>query len=100
MIEIDVQVPSKIKTEELIHLIEQIGTQHDLVCSLKGTLRSYPGCVHWHFKKEKKTGTLEITWWEKERRLWFKVGDHRSAAWIEETMPHLKKQMETAFFKK
>lgn len=100
MIEVDVQVPSNVKTEELIRLVGQVCTQHDLVCSLKGTLTSYPGCVHWHFKKERKTGTLEITWWEKKGRLWFKVGAHRRAAWIEETIPHLKKQMEAAFSKK
>jgi hypothetical protein len=95
LIEVDVQVPSTIKTEKLTQQVEQVFSQYDLACTLKGTLTSYPGCVHWHFKKRRETGTLELTWWEAEMRLWFKVGDHRTAPWIEKAIPHLKKQLET-----
>lgn len=97
MIEVDVQAPSTIKTEKLIQQVEQAFSQYDLTCTLKGTLASYPGCVHWHFKKGREAGTLELTWWEAERRLWFKVGDHRTAPWIEKAIPYLKKQLETSF---
>ena len=39
----------------------------------KGTLASYPGCIHWHLKMGTQKGHLEITWWEAENRLCFKV---------------------------
>lgn len=52
--------------------------------SRKGTLRSYPGCVHWHFKLGKQSGTLEATWWPKTERLWLKIAVNRDADWMAE----------------
>jgi hypothetical protein len=99
MIEIEIRIPPKIKPAILIKAVEQSCNDHDLTCTLKGTLTKYPDCIHWHFRKDKQRGTLEITWWEKEHRLWFKVADHRTGAWIDELLPILKKKMEYALHK-
>ena len=61
-----------------------------LVISSDGTLRKYPGSRHWHLKKPGSTGTLEITYWPAQSRLWVcyhsnRVGD----GWVEEAAPQL-----------
>jgi hypothetical protein len=64
--------------------------------TLCGTLKQYPGCVHWHLKHGADKGTLEITLWRAQRRVWFKVSSNRSAKWIELTMNNLKACIESA----
>jgi hypothetical protein len=94
MIKVELKIPADAKSDSVVKVVEQVYTANNLTCALKGTLASYPGCVHWHFKKNKEKGTLEITWWERENRLWFKVSDGRVGKWIDEILPKLKKEIE------
>jgi|SRR5579864_7954273 len=61
--------------------------------TMKDTLSRYPGCVHWHYKRPGQSGTLEVTAWPAERKLWITVQDSRRAAWIDESLPGLKAEM-------
>lgn len=99
MIEIEIQIPPAAEPDDVTRLVEKTCAESDLTLTLKGTLAKYSGCVHWHFKKHKLAGTLEITWWEKEHRLWFKIAEHRKGTWIEEDLPALKRRIESAFRK-
>jgi hypothetical protein len=72
MIEVELQIPADARNDAVVKIVEQVCDENPLICALKGTLATYPGCIHWHFKQDKK-GTLEISWWESENRLWFKV---------------------------
>jgi hypothetical protein len=94
MIEVDVHVPRGSNPASIPHLVEEACAAEGLTLTLKGTLAKYPHCVHWHYKKGNERGTLEITWWEKENRLWFKVAAGRTGAWMEETMARLKNRLE------
>ena len=96
MIEVELQIPADAKSDSVARVVEQICTANNLTCALKGTLASYPGCTHWHFRKDKQKGTLEITWWEDKNRLWFKVAKGRTRDWIDESMAKLKKQIESS----
>ena len=93
MIEVELQIPANANSDSVNKVLEQVCTANYLTCVLKGTLASYPGCMHWHFRKEKQKGTLEITWWERENRLWFKVARGRTGNWIDESIAMLKKQI-------
>ena len=73
MLEVEIHIPVPTSPDILPRLVEQACVVEGLVSSLKGTLAQYPNCVHWHFKKGREPGTLEITWWAKENQLWFKV---------------------------
>jgi len=95
MIEVELQVPADAKSDLVVTVVEQVCDAHDLTQALKGTLVSYPGCTHWHLKKDKQKGTLEITWWESENRLWFKVANGRTGKWIDEMLPKLKMEIES-----
>ncbi|MBI2583919.1 MAG: hypothetical protein HYW25_04590 [Candidatus Aenigmarchaeota archaeon] len=61
---------------------------------MKGTVSKYPECIHWHFKKGRQRGTLEITLWKEQRRIWFNVQAERTADWIDESVSKLKKSIE------
>ncbi|HLW55070.1 MAG TPA: hypothetical protein VKW06_19725 [Candidatus Angelobacter sp.] len=59
--------------------IERVCGQRGLIVGMKGSLASYRGCTHWHFKKKKEKGTLEITLHPAGRRIWAQVQDGRKA---------------------
>jgi len=65
-----------------------------LSVNLKGSLAKYPGCIHWHLKRDGQRGTLEITVWVSARRIWFSIQTGRTGAWIEETTVRLKEDLE------
>ena len=96
MIELELQIPADATSDTVVRVVEQICIANGLTCARKGTLASYPGCVHWHYNKGKQKETLEITWWETENRLWFKVSKGRKGDWIDESMTELKKQIVVA----
>ncbi len=96
MIEAELQIPANASSEIVIEVVEETCITNNLTCALKGTLASYPGCVHWHYRKDKQKGTLEITWWEVENRLWFKVAKGRTGEWINKLLPELKEQIEVS----
>jgi hypothetical protein len=94
MMEVPLQIPDSVNQDALVRFVEHICLANGLTCTLKGTLAGYPGCVHWHFRNGRQKGILEITWWETERRLWFKVAQNRGGDWIEASIPILKEQIE------
>ena len=94
MLEVELQISDSIESEAVLRIVEQVCASNELTCTLKGTLVSYPGSIHWHFKQGKQSGTLEITWWESEHRLWFKVASGRTSEWILKSIPQLKEQIE------
>jgi len=94
MLEVELQIPDSVEAEAVLRIVEQVCASNELTCSLKGTLVSYPGSIHRHFKHGKQRGTLEITWWESEQCLWFKVASGRTSEWILKSIPQLKEQIE------
>ena len=94
MIEVELQIPANASSEHVVEVVEQVCISHGLTCTQKGTLASYMGCTHWHFKLGKQKGTLEITWWETKNRLWFKVSKGRTGDWMEQSITTLKKKIE------
>ena len=94
MVEVELQIPGSLDTESVVRIVERVCVDHGLTRTWKGTLVKNPGCTHWHFKKSRQRGTLEITWWESQNRLWFKVAENRTDTWIKESIPLLKEQIE------
>ena len=66
-----------------------------LSMTLKGTLVKYPGCTHWHWKHGQERGTLEITCWPAQQRLWYKVQAGREGDWISDTVRRLQSALES-----
>jgi hypothetical protein len=96
MREIEFVVPRNADLTQSVKLIENICAQHELILSMKGSLAAYPGCIHWHYKRKNQKGTLELTLFAREQRLWAKVQDGRKAPWIDEELPALQLDIQRA----
>lgn len=96
MTEVEFNIPPKCHLRDAEALIEATCLACGLRIAMKGTLRSYAGCVHWHLKQGDNRGTLELTLWPMRHRIWASVQDGRRAPWIEEALPRLKRAVETA----
>ena len=94
MREMDLGVPPGCRADAIPRRIEEAIAAENLIVTQKSTLAHYPGCLHWHIKRGKERGVLEITWWEKENRLWFKIAAGRMADWIEATAAKLRALIE------
>lgn len=79
---IEINVPPGIGAEQ----IEQALLEAGLVISMRGTLKKFPGSLHWHAKNGRAPGTLEVTLWPNEGRAWFNIQSGRNAPWIEDKM--------------
>jgi hypothetical protein len=96
MREIEFAVPRDADLTLAVKLIEKICAQHELILAMKGSLAAYPGCVHWHYKRQNQKGTLELTLFARDRRVWAKVQDGRKAPWIDEELAALQWAIERA----
>lgn len=61
--------------------IERITADFGLVVTERTTLSTKKGSYHWHLKKEKEKGVLEVTYWPKKGRFWIDIHDNRRAEW-------------------
>lgn len=66
-------------------VVEHAAAEHGLTATLKGVLASYPDSVHWHWKRGKERGVLEVTLWASGRRLWLSVHSGRTGSWTADT---------------
>lgn len=80
--DIEIPLPADLDCITFERIIEEAVAESGLQVSLRGSLKKFPGCIHWHLKKGRTPGTLEITWWPQQRRAWFTVQSGRTAPWI------------------
>jgi hypothetical protein len=94
MREVEFSVPRKCDLKLAERLIENICAGRGLQMAMKGSQATFPGSIHWHYKREKQKGTLELTLFPSQRRIWAKVAEGRRAAWINSELPQLRRQVE------
>src|SRR5437763_16670863 len=94
MTEIEVKLSTAPDAAAAEELVEACAARLGLNQTMKGTLARYPGCAHWHFKRGRERGTLEVTWWPRERRLWLSVQAGRTGAWVDAAAADLKAALE------
>jgi hypothetical protein len=93
--EIGILVPQNVLADKIISVVDRAIVDLGLTAAMRGSLKSYPGSTHWHLKRGIARGTLEITWWPEERRLWIKIQSGRKAPWIDEITPRFKREIES-----
>ena len=97
MFEIAFRVPAKfVQRRRAERIIEEIAKEHGLVLGMKGELAGFPGSIHWHYKKKDVSGTLELTLWPAEKKMWAQAQAGRKADWIFEELPSLRRSIEAA----
>jgi hypothetical protein len=94
MREVEFSVPPKCDLKLAERLIEDICARRGLQMAMKGSQSTFPGSIHWHYKRERQKGTLELTLFPAHRRLWAKVAEGRKAAWIDLELPRLRRELE------
>lgn len=94
MRKIDIALRDKALDQEIVAAIEVVCRAAGLTQVSKGSLGKYLGCVHWHYKLGFQRGTLEITFWPKERRAWFGLRLNRFGQWMDALVPQLKAGIE------
>ncbi|MGA2229927.1 MAG: hypothetical protein ABSH22_03285 [Tepidisphaeraceae bacterium] len=93
--ELVIPIVARYDSETILHAIDMAAIEIGLSVTLRAELKSFPGSTHWHVKQGRQPGTLEITWWPKERKMWIKVQAGRTAPWIDEIAPRLKRKIES-----
>jgi len=96
MKQIEFTVPAGCDLAQAERRIERICQVRGLQCAKKGTVSAHRGSIHWHYKRPKQNGTLELTLWPSERRLWAAVHENRKADWIEAELAALRSEIEEA----
>ena len=94
MQEHEIQLPEQILPADAAVAVEAACADAGLECTMKSGLRSYPGSDHWHYQRDRKPGTLEVTLWPARRRLWLSVQAGRTAEWIEPLIEPLRAEIE------
>lgn len=88
--EVDVAVPAGADLSGADGAIEACCASLGLTLTVKTTLRMHTDNVHWHFKKGKERGTLEVTLLRAERKVVISVHDNRNGPWIPAAVRELK----------
>ena len=96
MIEIAFRVPAKFAPRRAEKIIERVAQEFDLIEGMKSPRARFPGSIHWHYKKKGERGTLELTLWPAEKKIWAQVQDGRKADWIFEELPQIRRTIEVA----
>jgi hypothetical protein len=102
-LEYELNIPGEVAWHNVPVAIESTCASKGLYRTLVTTLKKYPGCVHWHYKNKPgiggfmdpdgcvihedifNSGTVEITAWEEQWRVWVQVRSGREAPWTSET---------------
>jgi hypothetical protein len=98
MQEIEFEWTESLTGEKAVAVIDNCLADFDLTVTLRDTLRSYPGCTHWHAKFGRERGILEATCWPAGRRIWLAVHENRRAPWIDDILPSATESLRRALF--
>ena len=86
---IEMELPRRANLAQVEKSIDATLAAVGLQVSLRGTLKKFPGCLHWHAKTAGQSGTLELTLWPQQHRAWISIQGGRTAAWITRKLPEI-----------
>ncbi len=95
----EVKFPKDTELVTLEELVEHLCSKLGLQPTVKRSLRTYPGSIHWHYKRGEEVGTLELTLLPTESRLRISIHDNRVGPWTEKTARLLKSLLHDSLFK-
>jgi hypothetical protein len=76
--------------------VAEAARDYDLETAQDGELKQYPGSRHWHLRRPREQGTLEVTHWPARDQLWVSYHANRAAPWVVETAPQFAQSVEEA----
>jgi hypothetical protein len=81
----------------VVQEIEKVINEFNLFISMKTTLSTMNGSIHYHSKCGNSRGLLEITYWPKHKRLWVDIHNNRLAEWNEEMIKPFSERLAQQF---
>jgi hypothetical protein len=75
----ELEVPKNCNFDYAKKVIEQCSREEGLEITLTGSLSTFPGSTHWHLKKERERGVVEVMVWPMKKRIWFSVQKGRTS---------------------
>ena len=99
MIEYEIEVSKRQDDSAVEAVVQDVCRAKGLEIQTKTSLKKYPGCTHWHFRRPNARGILELTWWPGETkrrapRMWLSIHGNRKAEWMSEQIPRVKALIE------
>jgi hypothetical protein len=94
MREVEFRIPPSTQLTHADSIVESACAAEGLQIGMKSTLAKFPGSTHWHFKRASERGTLEITVFPRDRRIWASIQDGRRAAWIDSCLANIRHVVE------
>jgi len=91
---IEIELPRSANLSQVEKTIEATLAAIGLQISLRGTLKKFPGCTHWHARSPGRSGTLELTLWPQQHRAWITIQSGRTADWITEKLPEVQQALQ------
>lgn len=98
MEDVEIALPRDASAETVTQAIDDAVAQSELTVTLRDSLKKFPGCIHWHLKRGREPGTLELTFWPREHRAWFSVQRGRAAPWTAEALSDLEQKVQRQLF--
>jgi len=89
MCDLEIPLPRDVSAGFIEGVFDDAIARSGLKVTLRDSLRKFPGCVHWHLKRGREPGTLELTLWPRQHRAWFSVHSGRAAPWVDDEMKRL-----------
>lgn len=68
-------------TDLVVREIEAVIAECKLDITLKSTLSTMKGSIHYHLKKGREAGVLEVTYWPQKSRMFVEIHRNRLAEW-------------------
>ncbi|MBC8103488.1 MAG: hypothetical protein H7Z41_12995 [Cytophagales bacterium] len=79
----EIILPRTFPLADAARAVEVACEAEGLRVATRGTLADQAGSIHWHYKRGKETGMLEVTLLNRERRILLSVQKNREAPWTE-----------------
>ena len=87
---IEIELPPAANPAQAEQAVEAALAATGLEVALRGSLRKFPGCIHWHARQPGRSGTLEVTLWPEQHRAWLTIQSGRAAGWIAAKLPEIR----------
>jgi hypothetical protein len=94
--EIEISLPTGVCAESIEGTLAEACEQMGLRIGMRSTLAGHRGSLHWHLKRDKERGILEVTFVPEPTRLWLAVHANREGTWIDEAVTRMAALLEDA----
>lgn len=91
----EIALPANLNENDVIAEFKRAIKNESLFLKSESTLKTIPGCIHWHITKPNHNGTLEATFDKNRLSLFLSYHNNRYAEWIISAIENIKRALES-----